>query len=471
MDLNKDFNEIVDYKNQKIKYGRYLFNKCLPEDYPVVDEVVTDKKLSAILDDIAFNYDPETVMKTLDKIKNFGFKVSTKHGYTLSIDDMYNKKFEKYVKKLSETDHNKNLEILAKNEFIQDLENKDYYDFVKSGARGNVDQLRQMLLTRGYVADASNKIRNKLIKSSYLSGLNESEFFDSAWGTRKGLMDTAHSTSSGGFLTRQMIYSTTTATLGDEKDCGSKEYLMIKPRVMDMNTRTKDEKRTNLLLKSILWRYAEVDNKLVLITNQNLNMFAQMDYIKLRTPVYCKNKNICHTCYGNLYKILHSKEVGIIAAQSISERITQLILRTFHFSGAAAGGNAGDDKQDKNKDIVHDISTVNKILHNPEKYKKNISPLRIVRDLHYIFCTHGNINMIHYEILVSSMMRTADGKLWRLNRTTINDDYKFESILRIPSMDSWLLGLAFIRLKSKLLDGVMNNDLEIPTSISEIFRF
>lgn len=470
IDHSKKMDEIVECKGFMIKYGRSLFNMCLPEKYPVVDEEINDKKLSSILDDIAMNYPPDDIMRTLDMIKDLGFKMSTKFGYTLSIDDLYNPKFEKIANSLNENEHDKNMEKIAKNEFLNELKNKPFYDFVKSGARGNADQLRQMLVCRGYVADAFNRVILKLIRSSYLKGLNESEFFDSSWGTRKGLIDTAHSTSAGGFITRQMIYSTTSVVLGTERDCGTDEFLSIKPKVLDSEGNV-DEPRTKALLKSILWRYALVDGKLVLITDSNIEDFKNMKIIKMRSPIYCKTKGVCHTCYGNLHKILHSDQIGIIASQSISERITQLILRTFHHSGAAAKSGKDDGKnKSKNEDIVHDMAIVNKILHSPEKYKKFVTPFRLVWDLNRIFCLHGRVNLVHYEVLVSAMMRDRAGKPWRISQERGEVEPQFHSIMKIPSMDSWLLGVAFTRLKAKLLDGLVTGGSDVPSSIGNIFK-
>ena len=57
--------------------------------------------------------------------------------------------------------------------------------------------------------------------------------------------------------------------------------------------------------------------------------------IELYSPITCSCENgICRHCYGDLYDIHKSKMVGIIAAQSVGERGTQLTLRTKHTSGS-----------------------------------------------------------------------------------------------------------------------------------------
>jgi hypothetical protein len=57
--------------------------------------------------------------------------------------------------------------------------------------------------------------------------------------------------------------------------------------------------------------------------------------IWLRSPIFCKDDHICHTCYGRLREVIDSRFIGVIAAQSLGECNTQLVLRVFHTSGVA----------------------------------------------------------------------------------------------------------------------------------------
>ena len=69
--------------------------------------------------------------------------------------------------------------------------------------------------------------------------------------------------------------------------------------------------------------------------------------VLVRSSIYCKSPNICQICYGDLWKSLDSRFVGVIAAQSCGECNTQLVLRTFHTSGVAV--IKGDDDNDSNR--------------------------------------------------------------------------------------------------------------------------
>lgn len=70
--------------------------------------------------------------------------------------------------------------------------------------------------------------------------------------------------------------------------------------------------------------------------------------IQIRSTMTCEEPNfkICKKCFGT--RQFPTKNVGITAGQSLTEKLTQLILRTFHLSGGA--------ELDLNKDIVEFMS-------------------------------------------------------------------------------------------------------------------
>lgn len=57
-------------------------------------------------------------------------------------------------------------------------------------------------------------------------------------------------------------------------------------------------------------------------------------------------------------------------------------------------------------------------------------------------------------------------------KVTENKEIFMENnILKIPSKSSWLLGAAFSNLKSKIIEGLVNNREDTPSSLSNLFRF
>jgi hypothetical protein len=344
-------------------------------------------------------------------------------------------------------------------EVHQELRKFSFTDYIDSGARGSWDQAKQLVLSRGYVSDATGKIRPKLIRSNLVGGLSQQEFFDSSWGARKGLLDTALSTGDSGYLTRQLIYSTVTIELGDVDDCGTTDYFEIKIR-------------NKAQARAILWRYyLNEDGELEEIKRRTYRDLVGKT-IKLRSPVYCKSKHICKTCYGNLYKTLHSIQIGIIATQAVGERVTQLVLRTFHLSGVAQTSGAFEQQED----IISGISIANKLFHSPgdlnkvdQPGEKIEAPEDLVNAIFEVFSQYGGIHMVHYEIIVSAMM-WADDNPWRLTPSRESKPFKWTSILQIPNKSSWLLGVAFSNLKPRIIDGLVNAREDDDNCITDLFK-
>ena len=73
-----------------------------------------------------------------------------------------------------------------------------------------------------------------------------------------------------------------------------------------------------------------------LFTEDDINKYIGQTFV-FRSPITCQTENfkICKKCFGN-YPGIKSPLVGIIAGQSIAERMTQLSLRTFHSSGSCS---------------------------------------------------------------------------------------------------------------------------------------
>jgi DNA-directed RNA polymerase beta' subunit len=439
------------YKGAVLPFGRYLFNMCLPTEYPVINETVTKNKLRSIMNDICLNYPPKQVMDTFDKIKSLGFSMVTIEGFTLSLFDLYDEQLIRYADELTGNVEEDMETLKSDPAIVGRLKELPFAIFIESGARGTWDQARQMVLSRGYVADADNHVRETLIRSSLTTGLTPVEFFNSCWGSRKGLLDTALSTGDTGYLTRQLIYSTVNMELGEEDDCGTTDTLDL--FVADAN-----------VAKSLMWRFIVGGNgQKILVTHNNYREMVGK-IVKLRSPIYCKNNRVCKTCYGNLYKILHSDQIGIIATQAIGERATQLVLRTFHISGAAStsGGKSGD-----NDDIISGMTIAKKMFHSPEDIT---TPGDLVRRIYKVFGQYGDIKNIHFEVITASMMWHGN-KLWRLlpARNTVEPEYV--SILQVPARSSWLLGCAFSNLKQKLITGLIEEEVDESSALTSLFRY
>jgi hypothetical protein len=308
---------------------------------------------------------------------------------------------------------------------------------VESGSRGNWEQIRQLVLTRGFVSNFDGEILPQPIKNSLIDGLDREEFFNSTYGCRKGLLDVALNTGTSGYLSRKLVFTCANLQVHPElDDCGTTDCLKV---FVD------NQKKALMLIN----RYMVSGSSLEKITLDNCNdLVGKIIYI--RSPIFCKSYDLCHKCYGDLYKYTGSRFAGILAAQSMGECNTQLILRVFHTSGVA---NArGEHKNMLQKDIIADLSIASGLLH---KIDKNETPENLTSRLFGIYNTSRDIYHVHFECVVSQLMWNGPYK-WRIlnNREKIKPS--FSSIQSVPSKESWLLGLGFSNPKIHILKGLIH---------------
>jgi DNA-directed RNA polymerase subunit beta' len=427
-------NDEVEYKGKTITEARKIFNECLPEDFPVIDGVVDEKILIKILTEIKDNYPKEIIANVLDNVKRIGFKYATLFGSTMSLDDFYVEGASEIKDEIYKTgDSRSQLATLAGPTVSQFL--KDHFKYaymIESGARGTWDQAKQLILTRGFISNFDGEILERPIKHSLLDGLTPREFFASTYGSRKGLLDVALNTGTSGYLSRKLIFTCANLQMDvDLVDCGTTDTLTIDvetPKIADMLVR----------------RWMVKDGQNVMITKEDCKDLVGQT-IEVRSPIYCKSPKICQTCYGDLYKSINSRFIGIIAAQTLGERSTQLVLRTFHTSGAAVSRGSEMVQQD----IIGDLSTVSTLLH---KFDSN-DPSEIVSRLFRAY--DKDIHHVHFECVIAQLM-WHNYKKWRLlpDRDTVEPN--FYSIQSVPNQESWILAMAFSNPKRSIINGILN---------------
>ena len=426
-------------KGKTVNEGIAIFNSCLPEDYPVVTYSVGKKEITNILNEIQSLYDEETTMKVLDAVKRIGFKYSTLFGTSLSLAECQLPTARKIRESLySSKDTRVQLAKVSSKETENLLKkNFNYSYMIESGARGSWDQVRQMILTRGFISNFGGQILPTPIKNSLLVGLTQEEFFNSTYGCRKGLLDVALNTGASGYLSRKLIFTCANLQINfDERDCGTTDFLEV---------HVNSKKKARMLMGKY---YLKSPGSLGVISEDNLKELLG-ETIKIRSPIFCKSPEICCTCYGELYKILNSKFIGVVAAQSLGECNTQLILRTFHTSGVAVikGAESEDMKQ---MDIVGDLASVSKALHQ----FKNKNYKSIVDELYEVYNISRSIHHVHLECVVSQLMWVGYRK-WRLTPERDKRTPSYHSVQTVPSYESWLLGLAFSNPKRHILKGIL----------------
>ena len=336
-------------------------------------EPFNKKFLGNIIAEVFNRFSITDTSMMLDRMKDLGFKFSSKAGITVGVSDIvvlpdkqdildeHEKLVERVTKQYNrgliteDERYNAVVEIWTdakdqiQGELMQSLEKTNpIFMMSDSGARGNASNFTQLAGMRGLMAAPSGKIIELPITSSFREGLTVLEYFISTHGARKGLADTALKTADSGYLTRRLV-DVAQDVIVREEDCGTDRGLlvsdikegteMIEPFIERIEGRYSKETIRHPETGEVIIRPDE------LITPDIAKQItdAGIEQMYIRSAFTCNTRHgVCEKCYGkNLAtgeKVEVGEAVGTIAAQSIGEPGTQLTMRTFH-----TGGVAGSD--------------------------------------------------------------------------------------------------------------------------------
>ena len=493
--------------------GKLIINEAIPQNLGFVDRtdpdhyfdleidrLVTKKELGQIIDKcIKVHGFTETAI-VLDKIKELGFKYSTKGAITISVSDMIipdvKKKFideteakieqitKMYKRGLISEDERYASVVQAWTETGEELTKalmasldqfNPIYMMSKSGARGNISQIKQLSGMRGLMADTQGKTLEIPIKSNFREGLSVLEYFVSSHGGRKGLADTAIRTADSGYLTRRLV-DVSQDTIVREVDCGTRKGV----EVTDILDGTEV---IESLAERITGRYTiepivhpetgevivEADTMITDHDAENITK-AGIKKVKIRSVLTCHSEyGVCSKCYGaNLATgddVNVGEAVGIIAAQSIGEPGTQLTMRTFH-----TGGVAGEDitqglprveelfeaRKPKGLAVISEISGTVKI--NDVKKKREV------------IVTADDGDTRTYQIPYGSRIKVSDGDRVEAGDEITEGSVNPHDILKIKGVNGVQQYLLQEVQRVYRLQGVDINDKHIEIIIRQMLR-
>ena len=337
----------VTYRRRRTTMGKAIFNSCFPEDFDYINKLATKKVINDAINDLFKKYSDDVVRESVSRLERFGFKFATIMAPTVSLDQIelpdeiyqLKKDLDKASTEEADTILRKMEQILKKH-----LQGKGIYDLVESGSAKGWGGPMQILVAKGIVSDPTGKILDP-IKGSFSDGLNNTEFFNQTYGSRRGIIDRVHNTAETGYFSRQLAYVLDSVELNRTvKDCRTDRTMELK---LDRDLMGRMFGR-NLIEKGRVVSFDESDYK-------------SGDVVNLRTPIYCLTPKVCWTCYGRLMERHKSPFIGMVASQVIGERGTQLIMRTFH-----TGGAVEIRRKDMLKDITDNEPSVS--LTNVRKY-------------------------------------------------------------------------------------------------------
>lgn len=368
--------------------GRALLSQILPKglSFEEIDRPLKKKEISKLINASFRRCGLKETVILADKLLNQGYRLSTKGGISIAIEDMLVPpqkaqiigKAEAEVKEIEQQyasglvtigeRYNKVVDIWGKagdevgkvmmtqlsKEKVTDHTGKEVeeesfnsiYMMADSGARGSAAQIRQLAGMRGLMAKPDGSIIETPITANFREGLNVAQYFISTHGARKGLADTALKTANSGYLTRRLVDVTQDLVI-KEDDCETADGVYMRGLMEGGEV-------VESLRDRILGRVASLDvinpetQEVIVAAGEMLDEDALdkieacgVDEVKVRTPLTCGTRfGLCAKCYGrdlgrgSLVNV--GEAVGVIAAQSIGEPGTQLTMRTFHIGGAAS---------------------------------------------------------------------------------------------------------------------------------------
>jgi DNA-directed RNA polymerase subunit beta' len=390
--------------------GRALLSEILPKGLPFsnINKSLKKKEISKLIN-VSFRKCglKETVVFA-DKLLQNGFRLATRAGISIAIDDMLVppekgaiiSASEKEVKDIEQQyvsglvtsgeRYNKVVDIwgkagdavskvmmdqLRKEKTIdrhgKEVEQESFnsiYMMADSGARGSAAQIRQLAGMRGLMAKPDGSIIETPITANFREGLNVLQYFISTHGARKGLADTALKTANSGYLTRRLV-DVTQDLVVTEHDCGTTNGQLM--RAIVEGGEVIESLRDRILGRTAVEDVLNPETRAVLVKagvmlDEDIIdeiEAAGVDEVKVRTALNCETRfGLCAMCYGrDLGRgglVNNGEAVGVIAAQSIGEPGTQLTMRTFHIGGAASRAAVASSVEAKSNGVIGFNSTM-----------------------------------------------------------------------------------------------------------------
>lgn len=403
---NPTFTEEQNQQLLVTTVGKLIFNEILPESFPYINEPTRynletktpekyfiekganipelikaqpaidpfkKKYLGNIIAEVFKRFKITETSKMLDRMKDLGFKYSTRAGITVGVADIVvlaekkeiiqeaQQKVDNVLKQFRRgliTEDERYDRVISiwsaakdtiQSKLMSSLDRRNpIFMMSDSGARGNASNFTQLAGMRGLMANPAGRIIELPIISSFREGLTVLEYFISTHGARKGLADTALKTADSGYLTRRLV-DVAQDVIIREDDCGTDRGLKISAlREGTEIIEALGERLVGRFARKAI-KHPETNEVIVpengLITEDLANHIESLgiETVWIRSAFTCNTSHgVCKKCYGRNLATGQAVEVGeavgTIAAQSIGEPGTQLTMRTFH-----TGGVAGDD--------------------------------------------------------------------------------------------------------------------------------
>lgn len=362
---------------RRATFGSFLINEALPEDLRDYNRVLDKKALTDLLREVAQKH-PESYRDVSHKLLMIGKDGSQQSGgWSFSLEHL---RKSKAAQKIQERISSKLVSILGDNRltakqreeqivraigtemktqqdevFNEALQQKNPLAMqILSGARGNRMNLTSLLGSDLLYADHHDRPIPVPILHSYSQGLKPSEYWAATYGARRGVLATKFAVQEAGYLAKQLNQLAHRLVVVDRDD--EEEDTSIRGLPMDLDDPDNEGallaadagpyKRNTVLTPQIIRELQRSGLKRVLLRSP----------ITSRSPdgVYARDVGVRET--GRLPG--RGTQVGLAAAQAISEPLSQGTLSAKH-----SGGVSGEEK------ALSGFQRINQLIQSPKVIK------------------------------------------------------------------------------------------------------
>lgn len=311
-------------------FGQLLVNSVLPEKYrstePIGKSALT-KTLTALAKE-----DPTGYVHIVSQLKRVGDDVSTLEGISVGLDDIapdYVNRDRIMNRATEELKHSKT--FADKEKIILRVQDEitahtkvhpgSMTQMALSGARGNIPQLMKTVASPVAAVSASGQIEPWLIKRSYSEGLTAADYWVAGNEARRNTVQSQIAVSEPGDVSKIMVNNLYPMVITRE-DCGTHNGIAMSTSDSHIVDRYLSRDQAG-------HKYNELVTARVATSLKNAG-----PTVYVRSSLTCEaHEGICQKCQGLDEKgHIHAvgTNVGVRAAQALSEPLTQFVLNAKH---------------------------------------------------------------------------------------------------------------------------------------------
>lgn len=318
-------------------FGRLLLNDVLPEGHKVdaaLDKGGLTKKLTALARE-----DRQAYVDVVGRLKQLGDEISTLEGVSVGLDDIapdYKNRdpiineAAAAMRKARTQAEKDNILMKAQEKILAHTKAHpgSMTQMALTGARGNIPQLMKIVSTPLAAADAKGQTVPFMITRSYSQGLTPGQYWVTGNESRINTIKSTTSVSEPGDVAKQFV-NLMYPHIITEEDCGTHNGIEV------------PSSDTSAVGRHLARDFEGNSRNTVVTTALLAKLRTKHQKIPVRSPMTCEaDPGVCKMCQGldeNNQAHAIGMNVGVRAAQALSEPLTQMTLSAKHAARTLKG--------------------------------------------------------------------------------------------------------------------------------------